>query len=124
MTNQGYKTGPGKPYEEVGKPLYLSSKSMIQGSLGQNSATRGSHENPKERKMVFTSVWICENLSFVWVMSIILSLFVQCRKNLQIYRKNLYNEEILFTNRILYYSLCGNKKNQMLIIAVVLRLRM
>jgi len=52
MSAKGYNTRPGKPYEEVGQPLYLSSKSMIQGSLGQESATRSSRENFKERKIV------------------------------------------------------------------------
>ena len=41
MTAQGYNSTPGKPYEEVGKPLYLSSRSMLQGSLGQDIVESG-----------------------------------------------------------------------------------
>ena len=58
MTAQGHNTGRGKPYEEVGKPLYLNSKRMIQGSLGQDSAVRRSHENSKERKMVIVRFFL------------------------------------------------------------------
>ncbi|XP_076818045.1 coiled-coil domain-containing protein 60-like [Clavelina lepadiformis] len=35
MNTQGYSSASWKPYEEVGKPLYLSSKTLLQNSLGQ-----------------------------------------------------------------------------------------
>lgn len=37
MTVQGYKSVLWKPYQEIGQPLYLDPKQLVQASLGQQT---------------------------------------------------------------------------------------
>nr|XP_009860110.2 coiled-coil domain-containing protein 60-like [Ciona intestinalis] len=47
-TSQGYKSYPWKPYQEVGQPLYLDSKLLVQTSLGQLSDNGGKQEEKSD----------------------------------------------------------------------------
>ena len=55
MSGQGHNTSPGKPYEEVGKPLYLSSKAMVQGTLGQKSSIKERTYQHHERNRILST---------------------------------------------------------------------
>uniref|UniRef100_H2Z2E0 Uncharacterized protein n=1 Tax=Ciona savignyi TaxID=51511 RepID=H2Z2E0_CIOSA len=47
-TSQGYQSYSGKPYQDVGHPLYLNSKLLVQTSLGQLSDNNSKDEIEKK----------------------------------------------------------------------------